>query len=154
MECRARQGYVTAADFIYGRYGNKWLELAVAITGILATMPYIALQLVGMEKVIQALGFQGEGMASHAPLTIAFVILALYTYTSGLRAPAMIAFVKDIMIYIFVIAAVIYHPYELGGFGAIFDGGRMPTLAAAAAALRVKMCGGHDVSRRPDWCRS
>ena len=33
----------------------------------------------------------------------------------------MIAFVKDIMIYIFVIAAVIIVPMKLGGYGAIFD---------------------------------
>ncbi|MBD3845627.1 sodium:solute symporter family protein [Bosea sp. SSUT16] len=116
-----KKGYITGSDFIYGRYGNKGLELAVAFTGILATMPYIALQLVGMEKVIQALGFQGEGMMSHLPLTIAFVILALYTYKSGLRAPAMIAFVKDIMIYVFVIAAVVIVPAKLGGYGAVFD---------------------------------
>ncbi|UDL91183.1 sodium:solute symporter family protein [Mesorhizobium sp. PAMC28654] len=115
------KGYITGADFIFGRYRNKGLELAVAFTGILATMPYIALQLVGMEKVIQALGFQGEGMMSHLPLTIAFVILALYTYKSGLRAPAMIAFVKDIMIYVFVIAAVVIIPAKLGGYGAVFD---------------------------------
>ena len=93
-----KRGYITAGDFVLGHYGNKWLELAIAVTGILATMPYIALQLVGIEKVIQALGFNGEGLLSHLPLTIAFVILALYTYTSGLRAPAMIAFVKDTMI--------------------------------------------------------
>ena len=133
----ARKGYVTAGDFVYGRYGNKGLELAVALTGILATMPYIALQLVGMEKVIQALGFRGEGWLEHAPLTIAFIILALYTYTSGLRAPAMIAFVKDVMIYVFVIAAVIIIPYELGGFGAIFDAAGkvyVAKIAAAAAA--------------------
>ncbi|MDR3494681.1 MAG: sodium:solute symporter family protein [Ancalomicrobiaceae bacterium] len=116
-----KKGYITASDFVYGRYGNKWLELAVALTGIIATMPYIALQLVGMEKVIQALGFHGEGYMAHAPLTIAFVILALYTYKSGLRAPAMIAFVKDIMIYIFVIAAVIMIPIELGGYGKVFE---------------------------------
>jgi SSS family solute:Na+ symporter len=84
-------------------------------------MPYIALQLVGMEKVIQALGFEGQGWLAHLPLTIAFVILALYTYASGLRAPAMIAIVKDVMIYIFVIAAVIIIPAKLGGYGAIFD---------------------------------
>ena len=116
-----KKGYITGSDFIFGRYRNKWLELAVAFTGILATMPYIALQLVGMEKVIQALGFQGEGIMSHLPLTIAFIILALYTYKSGLRAPAMIAFVKDIMIYIFVIAAVVIIPAKLGGYGAVFD---------------------------------
>jgi len=38
--------YVTPADFIRGRYGSRGLGLAVAFTGILATMPYIALQLI------------------------------------------------------------------------------------------------------------
>jgi len=50
------KGYVTAADFVRGRFGNRWLALAVAITGIVATMPYIALQLVGMEVAIAGLG--------------------------------------------------------------------------------------------------
>ncbi len=133
----ARHGYITAADFAFGRFGHKGLEGVFAIVGILATMPYIALQLVGMEKVIQALGFQGEGWMSHLPLTVAFVILALYTYSSGLRAPAVIAFVKDIMIYIFVIAAVVYIPYQLGGFGEIFDKASsfFEAKAAANAAL-------------------
>ena len=107
-----KHGYMTAGDFVLGRYGNRWLELAVALTGILATMPYIALQLVGLEKVISALGFTGQGSMPHAPITIAFVILALYTYKSGLRAPAMIAFVKDAMIYIFIIAAIVVIPYR------------------------------------------
>jgi len=53
-------GHVTAADVVYGRYGSRWLELAVAATGLLATMPYIALQLVGMEVVIKALGLTGR----------------------------------------------------------------------------------------------
>ena len=125
-----KRGYITAGDFVLGHYGNKWLELAIAVTGILATMPYIALQLVGIEKVIQALGFKGEGLLSHLPLTIAFVILALYTYTSGLRAPAMIAFVKDTMIYVFVLAAIIIIPTKLGGYEKIFE--------AAAAAYSAK----------------
>ena len=122
--------YLTAGDYVYGRYGNRWLELAVAVTGIVATMPYIALQLVGMEKVIGALGFGGTGLLSHLPLTLAFVILAIYTYQSGLRAPALIAFVKDIMIYVFVIAAVVVVPIKLGGYGAVFD--------AAGVALAKK----------------
>ena len=126
--------YLTAADFILGRYGNRWLELAVALTGLVATMPYIALQLVGLEKVIGALGFQGQGIYAHAPITIAFVILALYTYKSGLRAPALIAFVKDAMIYVFIIAAIIVIPYELGGWSKIFS--------AASDAYAAKVTAG------------
>ncbi|ABI62949.1 monocarboxylate uptake permease MctP [Granulibacter bethesdensis] len=115
-----RQGYTTAADFVRGRFGNRWLSLAVAITGLLATMPYIALQLVGMEVVIGALGFHGTGLWGDMPLIIAFLILAAFTYTSGLRAPAMIAVVKDLLIYITVFAAAIIVPMHLGGFGQIF----------------------------------
>jgi SSS family solute:Na+ symporter len=110
------KNHITGADYVHGEYGGKWLPAAVALTGIVATMPYIALQLVGMQVVIKGLGVTGE-----LPLIIAFVILALYTYTSGLRAPAMIAFVKDIMIYIVVIAAVWLIPAKLGGYEHVFD---------------------------------
>ncbi len=116
-----KHNYVTAADFVRGRYDSHWLALAIALTGILATMPYIALQLVGMQAVISAMGLTGPGFLGELPLIIAFTILALYTYTSGLRAPALIAVVKDLLIYITVIAAAIIIPIKLGGFGHIFD---------------------------------
>jgi SSS family solute:Na+ symporter len=117
-----RHHYITGADFVHGRYGSRWLALVVALTGILATMPYIALQLVGIQVVIGALGIGGgSGWTGDLPLIIAFTVLALYTYASGLRAPAMIAFVKDVMIYIVVIAAVAIIPLQLGGYGAVFD---------------------------------
>jgi SSS family solute:Na+ symporter len=108
-------GYVTAADAVLGTYHSRGLELAVAITGMVATMPYIALQLIGMGVVIKAMGLTGD-----LPIVAAFIILALYTYSSGLRAPALIAFVKDIMIYIVVLVAVVVVPAKLGGYGAVF----------------------------------
>jgi SSS family solute:Na+ symporter len=116
-----KHGYVTAADFVRGRFGNRWLALAVAATGLVATMPYIALQLVGMQVVIGAMGFQTSGLVGDLPLIIAFVILAAFTYSSGLRAPALIAVVKDLLIYVTVIAAVIVVPMHLGGYGAVFS---------------------------------
>jgi SSS family solute:Na+ symporter len=115
-----KHGYVTAADFVRGRFGNRWLALAVTITGIVATMPYIALQLVGLQVVIAGLGLSGEGWVGDLPLIIAFVILAAFTYTSGLRAPAAIAVVKDLLIYITAFAAIIVIPMQLGGFGKVF----------------------------------
>src|SRR5919201_5113446 len=111
-----RHGYVTPADFVRGRYTSGGLALAVAITGLLATMPYIALQLVGIQVVLGAMGIKGDW-----PLVIAFAILAAYTYRSGLRAPALIAVVKDTLIYVTILVAVIYIPSKLGGFGHIFD---------------------------------
>src|SRR6476661_7516288 len=118
-----RHGYVTAADFVRGRYGSRGLSLAVALTGILATMPYIALQLVGIQAVLEVIGLGGSGntLAKDLPLLIAFAVLAAYTYSSGLRAPAIIAFVKDTLIYLVIIVAVIYLPSKFGGWGHIFD---------------------------------
>src|ERR1700716_255824 len=118
-------GYVTAADVVHSNTNSRGLEFAVAITGMVATMPYIALQLIGMGVVIKAMGLTGE-----LPIIAAFIILALYTYSSGLRAPALIAFVKDIMIYIVVLVAVVVVPSKLGGYGAVF--------AAASDAFAAK----------------
>ncbi|WP_446210803.1 monocarboxylate uptake permease MctP [Micromonospora sp. IBSANI012] len=117
-----RHGFVTPADFVRNRFDSPVLALLVAITGIVATMPYIALQLVGIEAVLKTMGVTGEStLARHLPIIIAFAILAAYTYQSGLRAPALIAFVKDTLIYIVILVAVLYLPYKLGGWGEIFD---------------------------------
>jgi SSS family solute:Na+ symporter len=124
-----REGHFTAPDVVYARYRSRPLELVIALTAVIATMPYIALQLVGMATVFRSLGLAGE-----MPLIIAFVVLAVYTYSSGLRAPALIAFVKDVMIYIAVIAAVAIIPTKLGGYSAVF--------AAADAAFQAKGSGG------------
>jgi solute:Na+ symporter, SSS family len=82
-----------------------------------------------MAAVFKALGLAGE-----LPRVTAFVVLAVYTYSSGLRAPALIAFVKDTMIYIAVFAAVAIIPIRLGGYAAVFE--------AADAAFLAKGSGG------------
>jgi SSS family solute:Na+ symporter len=114
-----RRGYVTTADFVRDRFGDRTLEVAIALTGVVAAMPYIALQLVGMRAVFAQFSLLGAGNALPA-LSVAFVLLAAYTYSSGLRAPALIAFVKDTLIYATVIAAIIVIPARLGGWAHIF----------------------------------
>jgi len=125
-----RRGYVTSADFVRDRFGSRALEVAVALTGVVAAMPYIALQLVGMKTVFVQLGGFFQTANGLVALTIAFVLLAAYTYTSGLRAPALIAFVKDTLIYVTVIAAVVVIPAKLGGWAHVF--------AASAAGLAAR----------------
>ncbi|WP_144879987.1 sodium:solute symporter family protein [Gluconacetobacter diazotrophicus] len=107
--------HATAADIVRARFGSRALELAIAGSGLVAVMPYIALQLIGIRTVIAALGLPGE-----IPLIVAFVSLAAYTWLGGLHAPALTAFIKDIMIYVAVLAAVTVIPLHLGGYGAMF----------------------------------
>lgn len=119
-----QHGYVTSADFVKDRFGSKTLAFAIALTGIVATMPYIALQMFGIQVSLAALGIPLTislgSLNIDLPLLIAFLVLAAYTYTSGLRAPAMIALVKDLMIFITLIVILVVIPSNLGGFGKIF----------------------------------
>jgi len=132
-----RRNYITAADFVRGRFGNRWLALAMAVTGIIATLPYIALQLVGLQVVIGGMGVFGSGYVADLPLLIAFVVLAAFTYSSGLRAPASIAIVKDILIYVTAFAAVIVVPIQLGGFAKIFAAVPAPKLLLPVPAANT-----------------
>src|ERR1700744_626661 len=116
--------YVTPADFIRGRFGSRGLALAIAFTGILALMPYIALQLVGIQAVLTVMGVgttSGNTFVKDLPLFIAFLVLAVFTFVSGLRAPALIAFIKDTLVYLMIIVAVLYLPGKVGGWGHIFS---------------------------------
>lgn len=134
--CRAH-GYVTPADFVRGRFDSRGLALAVAITGIVATMPYVALQLVGIQSVLEVMNVGAgshNGLVKDLPIIIAFAVLAAYTYTAGLRAPALIAFVKDFLVYLVVIVAVIYIPIRLGGYGHIFAAAEHKQAVTGAAA--------------------
>jgi Na+/proline symporter len=123
-----RHGYITAADFARGRFDSSSLALAVAFTGILATMPYI-----GLKTVIAAMGISGDW-----PIIIAFVVLAAYTYQSGLRAPALTAIVKDLATYITVLVAIIYILIKL-------------VVLAISSTPRARHCPSERHPRR--WCR-
>jgi len=126
----ADRGAVTAADVVRVQFGSRSLESAIAATGVVATMPYIALQLIGMAAAIRALGTTGQ-----LPLIAAFIVLAIYDYSSGLRAPALIAFVKDAMVYIAVIAAIVLIPTKLGGYGTIIDTAQQALAAKGGGIL-------------------
>ncbi|WP_420341015.1 sodium:solute symporter family protein [Thermogemmatispora carboxidivorans] len=109
------RGYVTQADFVRERFGSSTLALIVAVTGIMATMPYIAIQIYGIQVCIAQMGINVE-----LALFIAFLILALYTYVSGLRGPALIAIFKDLSIWLVAIASFVIISLRLGGLPRIF----------------------------------
>jgi SSS family solute:Na+ symporter len=99
-------------------------------------MPYIALQLVGIQAVVDTMGLGGSGSwyVKDLPLIIAFVVLAAYTYSSGLRAPALIAFVKDSLIYLVIVVAIVYVGVKIG-FGDVFTAAKTKTGKTAGATF-------------------
>jgi SSS family solute:Na+ symporter len=115
-------GAVTVADYVRARYDSPALMLVVALTGVLATMPYIALQLLGVRAVLAAGGLYPEGLAGDLVLTAVFAVLAGATFRSGLRAPAVISLAKGVLVFGAAFGVVTVAVERLGGFAAMFDG--------------------------------
>jgi len=113
------KGYITASDFVKDRFSSKILSILIAMTGIISLLPYIALQIVGMQSVLTVMlsGTANSNTVQEISLLIAFVILAAFTYTSGLRGATLTAVFKDILIWITVIALIVVVPLSIGGGG-------------------------------------
>ncbi|OLC35648.1 MAG: sodium:solute symporter, partial [Thaumarchaeota archaeon 13_1_40CM_4_38_7] len=116
------KGYITASDFVKDRFSSKTLAMMIAVTGIVAELPYIALQIVGMQSVLTVMlaGYTNSKTVQEIALLISFVILAAFTYTSGLRGATLTAVFKDFLIWITVIVVIIAVPISIGGFGNAF----------------------------------
>jgi solute:Na+ symporter, SSS family len=113
------KGYITASDFIKDRFGSTTLAVLIAITGIVSLLPYIALQIIGMQSVLIVMlsGTTNQEIA----LVVAFAVLAAFTYTSGLRGAALTAVLKDILVWLTVIALIVAVPLSInGGFSTAF----------------------------------
>ena len=116
------KGYITASDFVKDRFSSKILSILIAMTGIISLLPYIALQIVGMQSVLTVMlsGTANSNTVQEISLLIAFAILAAFTYTSGLRGATLTAVFKDILIWITVIALIVVVPLSIGGGGGGF----------------------------------
>jgi solute:Na+ symporter, SSS family len=108
-------GFVTPAEFVRTRFGSRGLGTVVAVLGIVATMPYIALQLIGIEAV-----FEVMGLPKGWPLTVAFAVMALYTFNAGLRGPALVSIVKDALVLWAVLAVIMIVAMTPGGWEPVF----------------------------------
>ena len=125
--------YITAADFAKDKFKSRTVGILVAITGIVALLPYIALQIVGMQAVLTVMlignnflsgfGFTAS-QTSDLALVIAFIILAAFVFTSGLRGATLTAVMKDILIFVTVIVVIIFVPLvtigNINGFSDAF----------------------------------
>lgn len=117
------RGYITGSDFVKDKFDSRALSILVAIVGIVAILPYIALQIVGMQAVLAAMLYVPGGSSSmieEVALIVAFIILAAFTFTSGLRGATLTAVFKDILIWLTVAVVIVATLVTIGGFGPAF----------------------------------
>lgn len=131
------KNYVTAVDMVQDKFNSKSLAVIIALTGIVAELPYIALQIYGMQAVLTIMIGQlvtsDVATITEISLIIAFIILAAFTFTSGLRGAVITAVMKDIIIFATVIVVIVLVPMYIGGFGHAFAS--MPKLPFGTGTL-------------------
>jgi SSS family solute:Na+ symporter len=108
-------GFITYPEFVRARFGSRTAALLVAIISIVATMPYIAVQLIALQAVFKVVGMTGEW-----PLLISLAILSITTFRGGLRAPALLSIAKDILL-VWLILSVVLVVAMSGGWASTFQ---------------------------------
>lgn len=94
----AQHGLVTAADCARERHGSHALALAVALTGLLAAMPYMALQVVGLEAALTAMDISPNSMVGLLGIVAVCAVFTAVLLPRGLRACAELARYKALLL--------------------------------------------------------
>jgi solute:Na+ symporter, SSS family len=115
-----RFGYVTQAQLLAGRFPSRAVPLLVALITIVASVPYITLQMRGAGIVIEAVT---EG---HIPLAwgaaLAYGIVIWYVLRSGVMAVGWTNTFQGIFMLVIAWTLGLYLPFRLyGGIGPMFD---------------------------------
>ena len=79
----------TESDFFLQCYDSKYLASLVAIVGVLFIVPYLQLQLTGLGIIVEVASFQA--ISRPLAMLIAFVIVAGFVFSSGIRAVAWVS---------------------------------------------------------------
>jgi len=115
----------TESDFFQQRYGSKPLASLVAIVGVIFIVPYLQLQLTGLGIIVEVASFQA--VSRPVAMIIAFVIVAGFVFSSGIRAVAWVSVLKDLLMLVAAFSIGIGIPFH-------YFGGIRPMFRAQVAA--------------------
>ncbi|MHB1797718.1 MAG: sodium:solute symporter family protein [Vulcanimicrobiaceae bacterium] len=114
------RGLLTSPDFFLDRYGSRTLCVSVAVLQFFLVVPYVTLQLTGLQILLSMAGY-GEYHATMA-VGVAFVLIALFVFTAGLRGTAWASVIKDALVLGAVVFAGIFIPMRFFGSPAAMIG--------------------------------
>ncbi len=106
-------------DFFVAKYDSRALGVGIALVGILAMFPYLALQLEGLGLIVEVT--TGGRIGALPAVLLGTFALTLYVMVSGIRAAAWTAAIKDISLLMVVVFLGLYLPFHAsGGVGPMF----------------------------------
>ncbi|MGH8235180.1 MAG: sodium:solute symporter family protein [Rhodanobacteraceae bacterium] len=110
-----QHGIITQPDFFAHRFANRELGIAVGLIGVVAMIPYLALQLEGLGLIVEVA--TNRAIGAHVAILIGTSGLVVYVVVSGIRASAWTSVVKDVLILGVAVFLGVYLP--LHAFGGI-----------------------------------
>ncbi len=111
---------LTWPDFFELRYDSRALGVGIALLQFVMVVPYVALQLSGLQIVLHLAGYSAYDATTS--VCVAFIVLALFVFSAGLRGTAWASVVKDVLVLGAVTFAGIAIPIHFfGSPHALFD---------------------------------
>jgi solute:Na+ symporter, SSS family len=104
---------LTGPDYFSFIYDSKWLGALVALVGFVFLVPYVTLQLSGLQILLSIAGY--GTLNSILTVGIAFALIILFVFFMGLRGTAWASIVKDVLVLLGVIFAGIVLPIHFFG---------------------------------------
>ncbi|MBV9732846.1 MAG: sodium:solute symporter family protein, partial [Verrucomicrobia bacterium] len=108
-----RKGLLTSADYFADRYQSPALGFLTALVGVVFLIPYITLQLTGIQILLQIAGY--GAINSVLAAGGAFGLIICFVLISGLRGAAWASLIKDGLVLAGVIFAGIVLPVQFFG---------------------------------------
>jgi SSS family solute:Na+ symporter len=108
-----RHNFLTGPDFFVHQYNSPWLGALVALVGFVFLIPYATLQLTGVQVLLTIAGY--GAVNSLAAVGVAFALIALFVFGTGLRGAAWASTIKDALVLIGVIFAGVVLPIRFFG---------------------------------------
>lgn len=104
---------LTWPDFLLDRYGSKTLSACSAIVQFFLVVPYVTLQLGGLQILLRIAGY--GSVNATAAVAVAFLLVAFFVFTAGLRGTAWASVLKDALVLGAVVFAGIVLPIRFFG---------------------------------------
>ena len=104
---------LTGPDYLAQAFGSKWLGVLVAIVGFVFVVPYVTLQLTGIQLLLRIAGY--GALNATVAVGVAFGLIALFVFVSGLRGAAWASVIKDVLVLVAVLFAGIVLPIHFFG---------------------------------------
>ena len=109
----ARYGMLTGPDFFRIRYRSVGLAALAAFVGFVSVIPYVTLQLTGLQVLLTIAGF--GAFDPKGAVAIALLLMAAFVFATGLRGTAWASILKDVLVLLAVIFAGIALPLRIAG---------------------------------------